>query len=159
MNWLWPACLVGDGAPTTAGLVSEGGSARGAYNVSIHQRFRLNGTELYSVFNLPIAVTNSISESENRSSCESLTNKLLEWEEVVDATVVLAPNEYPWTDGSGVQTSVPGGDDGSDEGDGIGGTKPDADAGDGLGDGAGMVNVEWRLTVLAVIVALGFVAV
>lgn len=164
VNWLWPACLSGDGQPKTTGLVSEGGSARGAYNISIHQSFRLNDTEFYTVFNLPIAVTNRISESKNQSSCESLTNPLVGWGNVVESTVVLTPNEYPWTDGSGVQVSVPSGDGdgtssgGSDKGDGIGGSKPDANAGDGLGGGAGMVVMDGRLTVLAVIFALGLVA-
>ncbi|KFX93372.1 hypothetical protein V490_04889 [Pseudogymnoascus sp. VKM F-3557] len=163
VNWLWPACLAGDGKPKTQGLVSEGGSARGAYNVSIHQSFRLNGTEYYTVFNLPISVTNSIQESKNQSSCESLTNPLLGWDKVVDSTVVLTPNEYPWTDGSGVQVSVPngGGDgdgDGDDNGDGIGGTKPDADAGDGLGGGAGMLTMDGRLMGLAVVFALALVS-
>ncbi|KFY04649.1 hypothetical protein O988_00641 [Pseudogymnoascus sp. VKM F-3808] len=161
VNWLWPACLSGDGKPKTQGLVSEGGSARGAYNVSIHQSFRLNGTEYYTVFNLPISVTNSIQESKNQSSCESLTNPLLGWDKVVDSTVVLTPNEYPWTDGSGVQVSVPNGDgngDGNDNGDGIGGTKPDADAGDGLGGGAGMLAIDGRLMGLAVVFALALVS-
>ncbi|OBT93062.1 hypothetical protein VE01_08977 [Pseudogymnoascus verrucosus] len=166
VNWLWPACLSGDGQPKATGLVSDGGSARGAYNISIHQSFRLNDTEYYTVFNLPIAVTNRISESANQSSCESLTNLLLGWGEVVGETVVLTPDQYPWTDGSGVQVSVPSGDgsdnggssDGSDKGDGIGGSKPDANAGDGLGGGAGMVAMDGRLTVLAVIFALGLVA-
>lgn len=79
----------------------------------------------------------------------------------MDSTVVLTPNQYPWTDGSGVQVSVPSGDgdgDESDEGDGIGGTKPDADAGDGLGSGAGMVGIDGRLTGLAVIFALALVS-
>jgi hypothetical protein len=174
VNWLWPACLSGDGKPKTMGLVSAGGSARGAYNVSVHQSFRLNGTEFYTVFNLPIAVTNRISESENQSSCESLMNPLVGWGEVVGETVVLTPNQYPWTDGSGVQVSVPsGGGDGSssggsssggsssggsDKGDGIGGSKPDANSGDGLGGGAGMVAMDARLTVLAVIFALALVS-
>ncbi|KFY21914.1 hypothetical protein V493_07005 [Pseudogymnoascus sp. VKM F-4281 (FW-2241)] len=158
VNWIWPACLAGDGQPKTQGLVSDGGSARGAYNVSIHQSFRLNDTEYYTVFNLPIAVTNSIPESANQSSCESLTNPLVGWEEVVDSTVVLTPNQYPWTDGSGVQVSVPSGNgDGDNEGDGIGGTKPEANAGDGLG-GAGMVAMDGRLTVLAAIFALALVS-
>ncbi|KFY15766.1 hypothetical protein V492_01765 [Pseudogymnoascus sp. VKM F-4246] len=150
VDWLWPACLTGDGQPKTQGL-----------------SFRLNDTEFYTVFNLPIAVTNRISESANQSSCESLTNTLLGWDKVVDSTVVLTPNQYPWTDGSGVQVSVPNGNgdgsdggnnDGSDNGDGIGGTKPDADAGDGLGGGAGMVAMDGKLTVLAVIFALALVS-
>lgn len=158
VNWIWPACFVGDGQPKTGGLVSDGGSARGSYNISIHQSFRLNDTEFYTVFNLPIAVTNSISENANRSSCESLTNPLLGWEKVVDSTGVLTPSQYPWTNGSGVQVSVGDGDEGDDEGDGIGGTKPDANSGDGLGSGAGMVTMNGGLTVLAAIFALALVS-
>lgn len=158
VNWIWPACFVGDGQPKTKGLVSDGGSARGAYNVSIHQSFRLNDTEFYTVFNLPIAVTNSISENANRSSCESLTNPLLGWDKVVDSTEVLTPSQYPWTDGSGVQVPVGDGDGNDDEGDGLGTTKPDADSGDGLGSAAGMVAMDGRLTVLAAIFALALVS-
>lgn len=158
VNWIWPACFVGDGQPKTEGLVSDGSSARGSYNVSIHQSFRLNDTEFYTVFNLPISVTNSISENANRSSCESLTNPLLGWETVVDSTGELTPSQYPWTNGSGVQVSVGDGDGGDDEGDGIGGTKPDANSGDGLGSGAGMVTMNGGLTVLAAIFALALVS-
>ncbi|ELR03386.1 hypothetical protein VC83_01699 [Pseudogymnoascus destructans] len=99
-----------------------------------------------------------------RARISRLVNPLVGWEKVVESTVVLTPNQYPWTDGSGVQVSVPSGDGGgsnsggSDKGDGIGGSRPDANAGDGLGGGAGMVAMDERLTVLAVIFALGLVA-
>lgn len=53
--------------------------------VSIHQNFRLNGTEQYTIFDLPIQVTNSIPEGANRSSCDSLDNPLLS-EEVLKAS-------------------------------------------------------------------------
>ncbi len=45
--------------------------------VSIRQNFRLNGTNAYTIFDLPIEVTNSISASSDRVSCESLNNPLL----------------------------------------------------------------------------------
>jgi len=92
INWIWPDCLVGNGPPANKD------SDRGLYNVgwfpewfdkhadfvkiSIRQNFRLNGTEQYTIFDLPIQVTNSISESANRSSCDSLSNPLLDWNEV-----------------------------------------------------------------------------
>ncbi|KAF9696690.1 hypothetical protein EKO04_005377 [Ascochyta lentis] len=55
VNFEWPLCLVGDGKDAK-------GSARGAYHISIHQSFRLNGSNFYSIFNLPIEITNSIEE-------------------------------------------------------------------------------------------------
>jgi hypothetical protein len=54
INFEWPECLVGDGQDTQ-------GTMRGEYNISIHQNYRLNGVERYTIFNLPISVTNSIS--------------------------------------------------------------------------------------------------
>ncbi|KAE8154121.1 hypothetical protein BDV25DRAFT_167822 [Aspergillus avenaceus] len=69
VDWTWPDCLVGDG---------DSGSARGDYNVSIHQLFRWNGTDYFTVSDLPISVTNSISESDDRVDCLLLENELLE---------------------------------------------------------------------------------
>jgi hypothetical protein len=54
INFEWPECLVGDNNE------DEGSTARGDYNISIHQNYRLNGVERYTIFNLPISVTNSI---------------------------------------------------------------------------------------------------
>jgi hypothetical protein len=56
INFEWPQCLVGNGND------DEGTTARGDYNISIHQNFRLNGMDRYTIFNLPISVTNSISQ-------------------------------------------------------------------------------------------------
>lgn len=50
--------------------------------ISIRQNFRLNGTEQYTIFDLPIQITNSISASANSSSCDRLDNALLDWEEI-----------------------------------------------------------------------------
>jgi hypothetical protein len=47
VNFEWPDCLTGDGKDTT-------GTARGDYNISIHQNYRLNGSNFYTIFNLPI---------------------------------------------------------------------------------------------------------
>ncbi|KAJ5388569.1 hypothetical protein N7509_011110 [Penicillium cosmopolitanum] len=70
VNWVWPECLVGDGD-------GDGDSARGAYNISMHQSFRWNGTDYYTVFDLPISVTNSISKSSGQLECAQLENQLL----------------------------------------------------------------------------------
>ncbi|KIW65544.1 hypothetical protein PV04_07798 [Phialophora macrospora] len=51
VNWAWPDCLVG---------IDDNDRDRGSYNISIHQSFRINGTGYYTIFNLPIQVTNSI---------------------------------------------------------------------------------------------------
>lgn len=56
INFEWPDCLVGTSNDDIAS------SARGDYNISIHQNFRLNGSDFYSVFNLPISVSNSIQQ-------------------------------------------------------------------------------------------------
>lgn len=71
VKWTWPSCLAGDGQPTTAD------SARGIYNISIRQNFRLNNTDHYTVFDLPISVTNSIDNSTARPDCDSLQNPIM----------------------------------------------------------------------------------
>ncbi|KAH7163026.1 hypothetical protein B0J13DRAFT_27082 [Dactylonectria estremocensis] len=92
INWVWPDCLVGDGAP------DDDDSDRGTYNISIRQNFRLNGEDHYTIFDVPISVTNSIEGDDDRPSCDSLTNELLTYEEV-DATaaneigVLFAPGD------------------------------------------------------------------
>lgn len=80
VKWRWPDCLVGDGQPR------EAGSARGAYNISIRQNFRLNNVNHYTVFDLPISVTNSIPVDILRPSCDSVNNPLLPPEQIDAAT-------------------------------------------------------------------------
>ncbi|KAI1019032.1 hypothetical protein LB505_002807 [Fusarium chuoi] len=75
INWVWPDCLVGDGKP-------EGDSDRGVYNISIRQNFRLNGDDHYTIFDVPINVTNSIPEDDDRLSCDELSNDILSPEEI-----------------------------------------------------------------------------
>ncbi|KAH6998082.1 hypothetical protein BKA56DRAFT_566797 [Ilyonectria sp. MPI-CAGE-AT-0026] len=101
INWVWPDCLVGNGVP------DGDNSDRGTYNISIRQNFRLNGEDHYTIFDVPIAVTNSIEEKDDRPACDSLTNELLSYEEIDaetanevgvlfapgDATEVETPNE------------------------------------------------------------------
>ncbi|KAL4913863.1 hypothetical protein BDW62DRAFT_213881 [Aspergillus aurantiobrunneus] len=69
INWIWPGCFVGEGG-------GDGGSdsARGNYNISMHQSFRWNGTDYYTVFDLPISVSNGIAEDEDRVDCGLLQN-------------------------------------------------------------------------------------
>ncbi|KAJ5461820.1 uncharacterized protein N7458_003372 [Penicillium daleae] len=98
VNWVWPKCLVGDGT-------SSDGSARGAYNISMHQSFRWNGTDYYTVFDLPISVTNSIPESSDRVDCASLENQVLSIAEVEKSSDTL-PGQ-PWVqNGASTETST-----------------------------------------------------
>lgn len=60
----------------------------------MHQSFRWNGTDYYTVFDLPISVTNSISESAERVDCAALENKLLSGAEVEKSSDKL-PGQ-PW---------------------------------------------------------------
>lgn len=101
VDWKWPNCLVGDG---------QGGSdsARGEYNISMHQSFRWHGADYYTVFDLPISVTNSIERSDDRIDCILVENELLESQEVVTSNASL-PSQ-PWINGGGSST-----DDENDE--------------------------------------------
>ncbi|KAF5665971.1 wd40 repeat protein [Fusarium heterosporum] len=98
VNWVWPDCLVGDGEP-------DKDSDRGVYNISIRQRFRLNGDEHYTIFDVPISVTNSISKDDDRPSCDELSNELLSPEEVDMETankvgILFAPGDATELDAS-----------------------------------------------------------
>ncbi|KAJ4297203.1 hypothetical protein N0V88_004121 [Collariella sp. IMI 366227] len=89
VKWTWPDCLVGD---------SGDKGDRGLYNVSIHQSFRLNGEDYFTIFDLPISVTNSIPEKDERPSCDSLDNVLLTPDEIrasadFDIPVMFAPGD------------------------------------------------------------------
>ncbi|EPS34714.1 hypothetical protein PDE_09678 [Penicillium oxalicum 114-2] len=97
VNWVWPKCLVGDGT-------GKDDSARGAYNISMHQSFRWNGTNYYTVFDLPIAVTNSIPESDERVDCASLENKLLSVAEIEESSDTLPAQ--PWVNGTSTDSST-----------------------------------------------------
>ncbi|KAF9761569.1 hypothetical protein IL306_003774 [Fusarium sp. DS 682] len=102
INWMWPGCLVGDGKP-------EGDSDRGVYNISIRQNFRLNGDDHYTIFDIPINVTNSIPEDDDRPSCDELSNEMLSPEEI-DAEaankvgVLFAPGDSTELDASGEES-------------------------------------------------------
>ncbi|KAI9036512.1 uncharacterized protein KD926_001723 [Aspergillus affinis] len=90
VDWTWPDCLVGDGQ-------GGSGSARGDYNISMHQSFRWNGTDYYTVFDLPISVSNSIDKSDYRVDCKLVENELLEPQEVAGSNASL-PGQ-PWING------------------------------------------------------------
>ncbi|OQE40208.1 hypothetical protein PENCOP_c006G02722 [Penicillium coprophilum] len=96
VNWIWPECLVGDGSDSKD-------SARGAYNISMHQSFSWNGTDYYTVFDLPISVTNSIPKDDDRVDCDLLENKLLSAAEIGESSDTL-PGQ-PWVEG-GASTTV-----------------------------------------------------
>lgn len=119
VKWIWPECLVGDGQPGSPD------SDRGQYNVrglrlpmfrkttvltfsiqiSIRQNFLLNGNPHYTIFNVPILVTNSIQSitdgssrplaeegaPRGRPSCDALDNPLARPEEA-DAAFVASTN-------------------------------------------------------------------
>ncbi|KAL7629405.1 hypothetical protein AAE478_000925 [Parahypoxylon ruwenzoriense] len=134
VKWNWPACLIGDGKPTNAG------GDRGAYNISIRQNFRLNGEDHYTIFDVPVSVTNKIEFTGNNPPCDSVNNPLLTPEEI-DAEsansigILFAP-------GDSIVVQQPSSTDNDDDNDGIGPGKPEANPSDGLGSGASIV--EWR---------------
>ncbi|KAK5663244.1 hypothetical protein OQA88_3671 [Cercophora sp. LCS_1] len=132
VKWMWPDCFVGDGQPR------ELRSARGVYNISIRQNFRLNGQDHYTIFDLPISVTNRIEEDVARPSCDGLLNPLLSPEEVNITGANNLPVMFAPGDATVVQTTAGG----IMNGDGLGPTRPGATPGQGLGSGAGTVRVK-----------------
>ncbi|KAJ5716447.1 hypothetical protein N7493_008358 [Penicillium malachiteum] len=93
VNWIWPECFVGTGTDD---------NSRGEYNISIHQSFRWNSTDYYTVFDLPISVTNSISESSDRVECASLENKMVTEDQESSNSL---PGQ-PWLDGNYTSTQI-----------------------------------------------------
>ncbi|KAK0657657.1 hypothetical protein B0T16DRAFT_453094 [Cercophora newfieldiana] len=142
VKWTWPDCLVGDGQPT------ELNSARGIYNISIRQSFRLNSQDHYTIFDLPISVTNSISNDVLRPTCDEISNLLLSPDQVNITGANTVPVMFSPGDATVVQAISRG--DGSGQ-DGLGPTKPGATASQGLGSGAERVRgrAQWEV-VLAV---------
>ncbi|KAL1896151.1 hypothetical protein Sste5346_004893 [Sporothrix stenoceras] len=156
VNWVWPDCLVGNGQPIALD------SARGVYNISIRQNFRLNGVEHYTIFDLPISVTNEISANASssfnngvRPSCASLENPLLTPEEVdIDGAdsvgVLFAP-------GDATQVQVEG--SGTDPtGDGLGPSKPTANPSDGLGSAGVRTNLPSSTAALFVLIGMAMMS-
>ncbi|KAJ2907041.1 hypothetical protein MKZ38_008609 [Zalerion maritima] len=134
VNWIWPDCLVGDGQP------QDIGSDRGVYNISIRQNFRLNGDDHYTIFDVPISVTNNIDEMDSRPSCDNLSNPILSPDEVDveganNVGTLFAPGDA--TEVETFSNTDEASDGGSSEG--LGPEKPDAEPSDGLG-GAGSLS-------------------
>ncbi|KAI1345096.1 hypothetical protein F5Y15DRAFT_364857 [Xylariaceae sp. FL0016] len=134
VKWTWPQCLIGDGHPT--GVDSD----RGEYNISIRQNFRLNGEDHYTIFDVPISVTNKIDFSGLNPDCDAVNNALLTPEEInADAAnsvgILFAPGDA---------TVVEQTDTSSGDGDGLGPEKPDGTTGNGLGSGASSIGLTWK---------------
>jgi hypothetical protein len=145
INFEWPECLVGDGNDNE-------GTARGDYNISIHQNYRLNGVDRYTIFNLPISVTNSISRfpgagqlstkpvpgplsaNGGRMPCAAIENPLVDFQTQVES--VNNPPGQPMQDitlettprSDGGQVGGPGEDGGNNGGQGEIGSGGDGQA-------------------------------
>jgi uncharacterized membrane protein YgcG len=159
INFEWPECLVGDGQDTQ-------GTQRGEYNISIHQNYRLNGVERYSIFNLPISVTNSInrfpgagqlstkpipgplSANGGRVNCASIENPMMDFATLVQS--VNNPPGQPMQDiaietsarSDGGQVGGPGqdGGNGGSSGNGGNGGSGGGIGGSGNGNGQGQIS-------------------
>ncbi|KAI4949314.1 hypothetical protein J4E91_005053 [Alternaria rosae] len=149
INFEWPECLVGDNNE------DEGSTARGDYNISIHQNYRLNGVDRYTIFNLPISVTNSIqrfpgasqlttkpapgplSANGGRMPCAMIENPLVDFQ-----TQVNSVNNPPGTPMQDIEIETSGRSDGGQVGgngadDGSGGRGSGNDNGNGQGGTSG----------------------
>jgi hypothetical protein len=80
----------------------------------------MNGTEMYTIFDLPIAVTNSIPDDVLRLSCDSLNNRIID-----QAALNASANSFIRIPGTPIETSG--------KGSGLGATKPKASEQDGVG--------------------------
>ncbi|KAK4156950.1 WD40 repeat-like protein [Chaetomidium leptoderma] len=104
VKWTWPDCLVGVGSQQQ-GL---GETDRGVYNISIRQSFRLNGEDHYTIFDLPISVTNGIPASDKRPSCDALNNDMFTPEEIRASADFSVPVMFAPGDATTMQTSPNG---------------------------------------------------
>lgn len=138
VNFEWPACLVGDGKDAK-------GSARGSYNISVHQSFRLNGSDFYTIFNLPIDVTNKIdqfpganqlltnprpgplSANGGRMDCGAIENKLLSESELLNS--VVNPSSQPFGQSGTLQVDNSGSSNGGQIGGSNGGSSSNTNGG------------------------------
>lgn len=156
VNFEWPLCLVGDGKNTQ-------GTARGAYNVSIHQFFRLNGSDFYTIFNLPLSITNKIeqfpgaqqlltnprpgplSENGGRMDCGMLENRLLGENELQAS--VRNPGSRPFDDAGKLEVVNAGNSGGGGQiGGSSGSSGSNGNQSGALGAGSALrVDVVWPL--------------
>lgn len=68
----------------------------------MHQAFRWNGTDYYTVFDLPISVSNGIEKGDDRVDCALLENQ---YEPGVMAASNQSIPEQPWV-GEGAKTVI-----------------------------------------------------
>ncbi|KAK6523046.1 hypothetical protein TWF281_002468 [Arthrobotrys megalospora] len=86
VNWIWPDCL-------RRGL--------GEYNISIHQSFTYNASDYYTIFDLPITLTNDLDPNRGAADCGLVQNPLIPQEDRQRSANVLA--FQPWINGTGAQ--------------------------------------------------------
>src|SRR5687768_5374647 len=91
----------------------------------------MNGTEMYTIFDLPIAVTNSIPADFSRPSCDSINNPIIDHE-----TLAASANTFTRIAETSIETTGEGSGLGIST---LGGTRPEARPQDGLG-GAGFTD-------------------
>ena len=84
-------------------------------------------------------MTNSI-PSPDRPSCDVLTNPLLSQAALAASADTIPPGEYPWVDGNGAQTAVPGAGTGTTSG--IGSASSSSAVGSGSGGSGGATSTE-----------------
>jgi len=96
----------------------------------------LNGTDHFTIFDLPISVSNTISDDPNRPACDQLNNPLLS--DPLRASSAGMP--IPFLNGAGVDTTAKTG---------LGAEKPAASPEDGLGSGGVMTRLSGGMIFLA----------
>jgi len=133
VNWVWPGCL---------------NSSSGEYNISIHQSFVYNSTSYYTIFNLPISITNSLDPSRNATSCDTLNNPIEDQADQSASADVL--DFQPWVNGTGASVSYGNGNSSSGSGSG---------SGNGSTGGAARMRVDgrWMLGIVVVGSCLFFI--
>ena len=79
--------------------------------ISMHQSFKLNNTNYYTIFDLPISVTNRIdsqtSEGKSRAPCNLLMNALQSDSDQRASANFIPQARFPWTNGQGTESIPP----------------------------------------------------
>lgn len=117
----------------------------------MRQNFRLNDTDHYTIFDLPIMVTNSIEADDARPPCDALTNDLLTPDEIDAGSaneigILFSPDSATEVDFEGVTGKGPeenpqgpgGNGNGNDNGNDNGGDDDDDDDGEDGDDEEGV---------------------
>jgi hypothetical protein len=115
--------------------------------ISIRQNFRFNGDNYYTIFDVPISVTNRIEESDGRPPCDSLANALLSPEEIDAGSangvgVLFAPDDAVQVEFDAVDDNDGGNGSNDDNGDGASADENQGGYEDGNGDGPGFAGDE-----------------